>query len=76
VYLGARVSSRAPDRVIRPLLVVVLTVSALKLIGASNIVVLSILGGAGLGALVIFACRRAPLSSPRTFRRSNDHVVP
>jgi hypothetical protein len=36
VYLGARLSSRAPDRVLRPLLVVALTSSALKLLGASN----------------------------------------
>jgi uncharacterized protein len=71
VYLGARVSSRAPDRVIRPILVVVLTVSALKLLGASNVVVASVLGGAGLAALVTYACRRAPLSSPQASRRSD-----
>jgi len=59
VYLGARVSSRAPDRIIRPVLVVVLTVSALKLIGASNVVILAVLGGVGLGALVMYAWRRA-----------------
>jgi len=59
VYLGARVSSRAPDRIIRPVLVVVLTVSALKLIGASNEVALAVLGGVGLGALVMYAWRRA-----------------
>jgi uncharacterized membrane protein YfcA len=59
VYLGARVSSRAPDRIIRPVLVVVLTVSALALLGASNTVILAILGGTGLGALVISAWRRA-----------------
>jgi uncharacterized protein len=58
VYLGARVSSRAPDRIIRPVLVVVLTVSALALLGASNTVILAILGGAGLGALVTYAWRR------------------
>jgi uncharacterized protein len=59
VYLGARVSSRAPDRVLRPVLVVVLTVSALKLIGTSNAVVLAILGGVGLGALVTYAWQRS-----------------
>ena len=59
VYLGARVSSRAPDRIIRPVLVVVLTISALKLIGASNVVVLAVLGGVGIGALVTYAWRRA-----------------
>jgi hypothetical protein len=33
VYVGARMSSRAPDGVIRPVLVFVLTASALKLLG-------------------------------------------
>jgi uncharacterized membrane protein YfcA len=36
VYVGARVSSRAPDALIRPVLVVVLVASALKLLGAPN----------------------------------------
>lgn len=39
VYAGARVSSRAPDALIRPVLVVVLTASALKLLGAPDPVV-------------------------------------
>jgi uncharacterized membrane protein YfcA len=37
VFLGARFSSRAPDHVIRPALVVVLLVSGLKLVGATNL---------------------------------------
>ena len=37
VFLGARFSSRAPDHVIRPSLVVVLLVSGLKLVGATNL---------------------------------------
>jgi uncharacterized membrane protein YfcA len=36
VYLGARLSAKAPDSVIRPALVTVLGLSGLKLIGASN----------------------------------------
>jgi uncharacterized membrane protein YfcA len=36
VYLGARVSSRAPDALIRPALVVILLASALKLLDFSN----------------------------------------
>ncbi|HLV66454.1 MAG TPA: sulfite exporter TauE/SafE family protein [Polyangiaceae bacterium] len=36
VYLGARFSSRAPDHVIRPALVVVLLASALKLLGVDT----------------------------------------
>ena len=75
VYIGARVSSRAPDRVIRPVLVIVLIVSALKLLGASNVVVLSVLGGTALGALVVYACRRSARLSPQPSRRPNDHVV-
>lgn len=59
VYLGARVSSRAPDRIIRPVLVGVLTVSALALLGVPNEVILALLGAAGLGALVTYAWRRA-----------------
>ncbi|HEX2732884.1 MAG TPA: sulfite exporter TauE/SafE family protein [Polyangiaceae bacterium] len=37
-YVGARLSSRAPDHWIRPALVVVLLASGLKLVGASNLV--------------------------------------
>jgi uncharacterized membrane protein YfcA len=36
VFVGARFSSRAPDTVIRPALIVVLVVSGLKLVGMSN----------------------------------------
>ena len=36
VYVGAKVSSRAPDAVIRPALVVILLASALKLLDVSN----------------------------------------
>jgi len=36
VYLGAHVSARASDRYIRPVLVAVLTISALKLLNVSN----------------------------------------
>jgi len=44
VYVGARVSSRAPDALIRPVLVVVLVASAMKLLGASTTVVGTFLG--------------------------------
>jgi uncharacterized membrane protein YfcA len=74
VYLGARVSSRAPDRIIRPILVIVLMVSALKLLGASNVVVASVLGCTGLVAVIVYARRRAPRTSPPSARRSNDHA--
>jgi uncharacterized membrane protein YfcA len=47
VYLGARFSSRAPDGVVRPVLVLVLLASGLKLVGVSTPVL-----GWGLLALV------------------------
>jgi uncharacterized membrane protein YfcA len=53
VYLGARVSSRAPDAVIRPVLVAILLASALKLLDVSN---------AALGtALLLLVLVGAPL---------------
>jgi len=53
VYLGARVSSRAPDVIIRPALVVILTASALKLLDFSN--------GALAGSLILIVLVGAPL---------------
>jgi uncharacterized membrane protein YfcA len=43
VYLGARLSSRAPQGIIRRALVLVLIASGLKLVGASNIVAAGLL---------------------------------
>jgi uncharacterized membrane protein YfcA len=57
IYIGARFSSRASDRVIRPLLVVVLVASASKLLGASDLVVAVLTGLLGLGAGLRFALR-------------------
>jgi hypothetical protein len=53
VYLGAKVSSRAPDAIIRPALVVILLASALKLLDFSN--------GALAGSLLIVVLVGAPL---------------
>jgi len=44
VFLGAQLSSRAPDRVIRPALIVVLLGSSLKLLGSSNWLLAAVLG--------------------------------
>jgi uncharacterized protein len=55
VYLGARLSSRAPDHWIRPALIVVLSVSGLKLLGMNNGplgVVAAFLAIAGVAAAV------------------------
>lgn len=52
IYLGARFSSRASDRAIRPLLAVVLTASGLKLLGGGNWLVAGICGAMTAGSLV------------------------
>lgn len=59
VFLGAMLSSRAPDRVIRPALIVVLLASSLKLLGASNILLAVLVIAFAIGG-VLFA-----LSAPR-----------
>jgi uncharacterized membrane protein YfcA len=61
VFVGARFSSRAPDTVIRPSLIVVLVVSGLKLVGVSNTVLAFIAPTAiALGVTyAIVATRRA-----------------
>jgi uncharacterized membrane protein YfcA len=56
VFIGARFSSRAPDYVIRPSLIVVLTISALKLLGVSNGTMIFIIPVA-VGAGVFYAVR-------------------
>jgi uncharacterized membrane protein YfcA len=53
VYLGARISSKAPDAVIRPVLVIVLLASSLKLLGFGNTSL--------LGAIVLVVCIGAPI---------------
>jgi uncharacterized membrane protein YfcA len=63
VYLGARVSSRADDRFIRPVLVAVLAASALKLLDVPT--GLAVAGGFAAGGIAIGAAhisnrRRAP----------------
>jgi uncharacterized membrane protein YfcA len=54
VFVGARLSSRAPDHVIRPALIVVLLASSLKLLGASN-VVLAMVGSVAVAAGIAYA---------------------
>ena len=49
VYFGAKVSTRAPDQIIRPILIMVLLISALKLLGVST----GYLGLAMVGGLII-----------------------
>lgn len=63
VYVGARLSSRAPDGVIRPLLVAVLVASATRLLDAPTALALAAgLGAGGAVALVgLLAGREAPV---------------
>lgn len=67
IYFGARFSSRASDRVIRPLLAVTLTVSGLKLLGASNSSV-SIIGG----LLAALSIAHYHLTSERSARTAGE----
>lgn len=66
VFLGARFSSRAPDYVIRPALIVVLLASGLKLLGAGNGWVASVVAATSLVgiAYALAARRRERQSSP------------
>ncbi len=59
VIIGAHVSSRAPDRIIRPILVLVLALSGLKLLDVPNEVLAAVLGAAlAAGATSWFVSRR------------------
>jgi uncharacterized membrane protein YfcA len=58
VYAGAHWSAKAPDAIIRPLLVVVLVASALKLLGVSTEVVGGFLALAAVAAVVVLLRRR------------------
>jgi uncharacterized membrane protein YfcA len=63
VYLGALYSARASDRLIRPVLVVVLVATSLKLLGASNELVALVAAIAGTGGAIHIA-RSRPLDAP------------
>jgi uncharacterized membrane protein YfcA len=59
VIIGAHVSSRAPDAIIRPILVLVLALSALKLLDVPNEVLAAVLVGAIVaGTATWFVTRR------------------
>ncbi|HET7488202.1 MAG TPA: sulfite exporter TauE/SafE family protein [Acidimicrobiales bacterium] len=81
VYLGARVSSRAPDVVIRPALVVILLASALKLLQFSNealgaTLLLVVLVGAPLWAAVDASVRPAWQWDAARLRRTTWVTAP
>ncbi|MET8984408.1 sulfite exporter TauE/SafE family protein [Nonomuraea wenchangensis] len=64
VYLGARISSRAPGGLIRALLAIVLLASALKLLDASNIVTVLALAAATAVIVVGWRLRRRRAAAP------------
>jgi uncharacterized protein len=64
VLLGAVVSSRAPDSIVRPVLVVVLLASGLKLAGVSNASLGLILLAAALAAIAYIAIARRQPAKP------------
>ena len=77
VYLGARLSSRAPDGYIKPALVVVLLATSLKMLGLPTNAVLGI--GAGLSAVMLVvavARRRWGLTIPAWASRGQLAAAP
>ena len=62
VFIGAQLSSRAPDHVIRPALIIVLLASSSKLLGASNQVAALVVGAAAVAivavSVIVNAARR------------------
>lgn len=63
VYLGARISSRAPDHLIRPVLAVVLVASGLKLLAVPNhlIAIALLVLAAGIAFVLRFGRVRPPV---------------
>jgi uncharacterized membrane protein YfcA len=68
VYLGARVSSRAPQDVVRVSLVFVLVASSLKLLGLSTRAAGIALVGLAIGAPIAWDLARRGLGLPRRWR--------
>jgi uncharacterized membrane protein YfcA len=77
VWIGAHVSSRAADHWIRPALVFVLALSALKLLGVSNEVLGGLLGaGAAVAAAGLLITRWRAADSRRVPERAEVDTAP
>jgi uncharacterized protein len=72
VYLGARVSSKAPDGVIRPALVVVLVMSGLKLVGVPTEALGFVLAGMVLLGLPLWGVIDAASRSKAAFAAAGE----
>jgi uncharacterized membrane protein YfcA len=53
VFIGAQLSARAPDHIIRPALIIVLLASSSKLLGASNLTAALAVGGAAVTMVAV-----------------------
>jgi uncharacterized membrane protein YfcA len=80
VIIGANVSSRAPDAVIRPILVLVLTLSALKLLNVPDEGLATVmgvaLGAAAVTAFVVMRRRADAARVPAPLAPSDDAGAP
>ena len=80
VIIGSSVSSRAPDAVIRPILVLVLTLSAMKLLEVPDAALATVMGIAlGAGAIIAFVVMRrrsAAALVPAPLAPSGDPAAP
>lgn len=76
VYVGARMSAKAPDRLIRPALVAVLALSALKLLGAADIAIVTAFGMVLIGASVAVVVRAIANGSVRRVEPTRGPAAP
>jgi uncharacterized membrane protein YfcA len=75
VFIGALLSSKAPDHLIRPVLIVVLLSSGMKLLGFDNqalLVTFASLAAAGLGFWVFASYKRRAVRSSGAAQRAPD----
>jgi uncharacterized membrane protein YfcA len=75
VYIAARLSARAPDHVIRPALIVVLTASALKLLGAGN-VALAVAVAVASGVAIVQAVKGSRRPAPARLALQTNGELP
>lgn len=68
VWIGARLSSRAPQMVVRRALALVLIASGLKLVGASNGQLLAVLVVVGVGGPLVWMAARRQVGLPASWR--------
>ena len=68
VYVGARLSSRAPQMVVRRALTLVLIASGLKLVGASNELLLVVLAVVGIAGPPLWMVARRTVGLPASWR--------